>query len=168
MSNIFTVKSLRLYSFIPFISTVLMIAYAYYEQYVEYLDPCPLCLVQRFIIVAIGLLYFVTFILPPQKIARTLMAIILSLVSLFGALVSARHVWIQNLPADEVPACGPGLSYMFENFPIGSVIQDLFTGSGSCAEVTWRLWGLTMPMWTLICFVGYFIYTILWAKLKKA
>ncbi|MCF6288424.1 MAG: disulfide bond formation protein B [Proteobacteria bacterium] len=167
MNNLFNVKSLRLYSFLPFIATVLMIAYAYYEQYVNYLNPCPLCLIQRFIIVAIGILYFFTFILPPQKIFRTIMAIVISLVALCGVAVSSRHIWLQNLPADEVPACGPGLSYMFDNFPIGTFLSDLFTGSGECAEISWRFLGLTMPMWTLLCFVGFLIYTILWAKLKK-
>lgn len=167
MNNKFTVKSLRLYSFIPFITTVLMIAYAYYEQYVEFLDPCPLCLIQRFIIIAIGSLYLVTFIIPPQNFFRKIVAFVISLVAVFGIFVSGRHVWLQNLPADEVPACGPGLSYMFENFPIGSVLKDLFTGSGECAEISWRFLGLTMPMWTLICFVGFIIYTILWARLKK-
>ena len=167
MNNQLTVKSLRLYSFLPFLATVLMIAYAYYTQYVDYLDPCPLCLIQRFFIIAIGFLYFLTFIYPPRKIFRAVFTVLITLISIFGVSVSARHVWLQNLPADEVPACGPGLSFMFENFPIGSVIKDLFTGSGECAEITWRFLGLSMPMWTLICFIGFIIYTILWSRLRQ-
>jgi len=161
------VKSLRLFSFLPFIATVLMLAYAYYEQYVEFLDPCPLCLVQRLIILIIGLLYFITFIYPPQFIGRKIFAISIVLVTLIGSAVSARHVWLQHLPPDEVPACGPGLSFMLDNFPLTSVLKDLFTGSGECAEITWRFLGLTMPMWTLISFIGFILYTIIWAKLKK-
>lgn len=161
------VKSLRLFSFLPFIATVLMLAYAYYEQYVEFLDPCPLCLVQRFIILIIGLLYFVTFIYPPQYIGRKIFAFIIIMVSLLGSAVSARHVWLQSLPADEVPACGPGLSFMLDNFPLTSVLKDLFTGSGECAEITWRFLGLTMPMWTLLCFIGFILYTLIWSKLRK-
>ncbi len=161
------VKSLRLFSFLPFIATVLMLAYAYYEQYVEYLDPCPLCLVQRLIILIIGLLYLLTFIYPPKNIGRTIFAVLIILVALIGSAVSARHVWLQHLPADEVPACGPGLSFMMDNFPISSVLKDLFTGSGECAEITWRFLGLTMPMWTFICFIGFIFYTLIWAKLRK-
>jgi disulfide bond formation protein DsbB len=144
-----------------------MLAYAYYEQYVEYLDPCPLCLVQRLIILIIGLLYLLTFIYPPKNIGRTIFAVLIILVALIGSAVSARHVWLQHLPADEVPACGPGLSFMMDNFPISSVLKDLFTGSGECAEITWRFLGLTMPMWTFICFIGFIFYTLIWAKLRK-
>jgi disulfide bond formation protein DsbB len=162
------VKSLRLYSFLPVLACVLMLAYAYYVQYVDYLDPCPLCLVQRLIILIIGILFLFTLIYPPQYIFRKIMSVIIILVTLVGCAVSARHVWLQNLPADEVPACGPGLSYMLENFPIGSVLSDLFTGSGECAEITWRFLGLSMPTWTLITFIGFIIYTIIWSKLKKS
>jgi len=161
------VKSLRLYSLLPFITTVLMLAYGYYEQYVNFLDPCPLCLVQRFIILLIGVLYLITFIHPPKNLFRKIFAVIIGLVTIAGMAVSGRHVWLQNLPADEVPACGPGLSYMLENFPIGSVFKDLFTGSGECAEISWRFLGLTMPMWTMICFIGFLLYTIIWAQLKN-
>ena len=161
------VKSLRLYSFLPFFATVLMIAYAYYEQYVEYLDPCPLCMVQRLVIALIGVFYFLTFLIPPKSIARFITAFIITIISILGALVSARHVWIQNLPADEVPACGPGLNYMLENFPFSDALQEILHGSGECAEVVWRFLGLTMPMWTFISFIGFIIYTILWAKLRQ-
>lgn len=161
------VKSLRLYSLLPVIATAMMLGYAYYVQYVDYLDPCPLCLVQRLIIFIIGLLFLMTFIYPPQAIWRKIFGAFIALFSIIGCSVSARHVWLQNLPADEVPACGPGLSYMLDNFPIGSVLKDLFTGSGECAEITWRFFGLSMPTWTLITFIGFIIYTIIWSKLKK-
>lgn len=161
------VKSLRLYSILPVIASGLMLGYAYYVQYVEYLDPCPLCLVQRLVILIIGVLFLITFIYPPQAILRKVFTVLIVLVSLTGCAISARHIWLQNLPADEVPACGLGLQYMLENFPIGSVIKDLFSGSGECAEITWRFIGLSMPAWTLITFIGFIIYTILWARLKK-
>ena len=162
------VKSLRLYSFLPVLACTLMLAYAYYVQYVDYLDPCPLCLVQRLIILVIGVLFLFTFIYPPQYLMRKIMSVLIIIVAIIGSSVSARHVWLQNLPADEVPACGPGLSYMLENFPIGSVLSDLFTGSGECAEITWRFLGLSMPTWTLITFIGFIIYTIIWSRLKKS
>lgn len=167
MNKLLNVKSLRFYSFLPFLACVLMLAYAYYEQYVNGLDPCPLCLAQRFVIVLIGLLFFLTFIYPPRYLFRKIWAFLISLVSLGGALISARHVYLQHLPADEVPACGPGLEYMLQNLPLGDVFKNLFSGSGECAEITWRFLGLTMPEWTFITFIGFFLYTILWALLKK-
>ena len=161
------VKSLRIYSFIPFITTVLLLAYAYYEEYVKYLDPCPLCMVQRLVFAIIGVLFLLTLIKPPQFVYRKIVAVIISFVSLLGVAVSARHIWIQNLPADEVPACGPGLFYMLDTLPFGSVLQEILHGSGECAEGSWRFLGLTMPMWTLVCFVGFVIYTIIWSTMTK-
>ena len=161
------VKSLRLYSFIPFITTVLLLAYAYYEEYVEYLDPCPLCMVQRLVFAVIGVIFLLTLVKPPQFVLRKVVAVIIAIVSLMGVAVSARHIWIQNLPADEVPACGPGLFYMLDTLPFGSVLQEILQGSGECAEVSWRFLGLTMPMWTLVCFIGFVIYTIIWSTLTK-
>ncbi len=162
------VKSLRLYSFLPVLATVSMLAYAYYVQYVDYLDPCPLCLVQRLVILIIGILFLLTFIYPPQYIFRKVFAVLITLTSIVGVLVSANHVRLQHLPADEVPACGPGLSYMLDTLPLGEVFKNLFTGSGECAEITWRFLGLSMPTWTLITFVGFIIYTLIWTKLKKS
>ena len=161
------VNSLRLYSFIPFFTTALLLAYAYYEQYIDYLDPCPLCMVQRLVFFIIGLLYLLTMIKPPQFYFRKIFVVLIVLVSVLGCVVSARHIWIQNLPADEVPACGPGLFYMLDNFTLGSVLQDILQGSGECAEISWRFIGLTMPMWTFICFFGFIIYTIIWGKMKN-
>jgi disulfide bond formation protein DsbB len=161
------VKSLRFWSLLPFIAALLMIAYAIYEQKVELLEPCPLCMVQRYIIGLVGLLYLLTSIKPPQNLFRKIVAVFISLVAAFGAAVSARHVWIQHLPEDEVPACGPGLDYMVDNFPFSEVIKELLHGSGECAEIVWRFMGLTMPMWTLITFIGFIFYTIIWAILKN-
>jgi len=81
-------------------------------------------------------------------------SIIGGLVALMGASVSARHVWIQHLPADEVPACGPGLSYMFQYFPLSDTLKAMVTGTGDCAKADWTLLGLSMPTWVLLCFLG--------------
>ena len=141
--------------------------YAYYEEYVNYLDPCPLCMVQRLIFAIIGVLFLLTVIKPPQFFFRKIFAVIIGLVSLLGAAVSGRHVWLQSLPADEVPACGPDIFFMLDNFPFGKLFQEVLQGSGSCAEVSWRFLGLTMPMWTLVCFIGFTLYTTIWVMLKN-
>lgn len=161
------VKSLRLYSLLPIIVTILLLAYAYYEEHVTGLNPCNLCMVQRYVFVLIGILFLFTLPKPPQNLFRKFIGIIITLVSILGCFVSGRHVWLQNLPADEVPDCGPGLSFMLDNYPFSSVIDQVLQGSGECAEVSWRLFGLTMPMWTFICFFGFIIYTLIWSKLQK-
>ncbi|MEZ5495745.1 MAG: disulfide bond formation protein B [Gammaproteobacteria bacterium] len=161
------IKSSRFLSFLAFFTTVLMLSYAYYEQYVNGLNPCPLCLVQRFIILIIGVLFLITFIFNPQKRMKTISGIVITLISLTGAFVSAWHVRMQHLPPDEIPDCGPGLEYMVQNFPIGTIFKNLFTGSGQCAEIDWQFLGLSMPAWTFVCFVGFLIYTIIWMRIKN-
>jgi len=69
-------------------------------------------------------------------------------------MVSGRHVWIQNLPEDEVPLCGPGLAYMFETRPMFDALNLLFKGDGHCADISMSFLGLTIPAWTLVSFVG--------------
>ena len=73
--------------------------------------------------------------------------------SLFGVAVAGRHLWIQSLPADQVPSCGPPLDYLFSAFPFAKVLQLVFTGSGECAKVE-PILGLPMPAWTLLWFIA--------------
>lgn len=160
------VNSLRLYSFLPFLATVLFLAYALYSEYYLFLNPCPLCMVQRYIYVLIGLLYLLTFIKPPIAWGRKIFAGLLGLVSLLGMAVSGWHVRLQHLPAELVPDCGPGLDYMLEVFPMKDIIKELINGSGDCAEIVWQFLGLSMPTWSFICFLGMFFYTIFWLKIK--
>ena len=89
-----------------------------------------------------------------------------SVVALGGAGVAARQVWLQHLPAAQVPACGPDLFYMMQNFPLGRTIEKLFTGSGQCAEVKWRFLGLSIAEWSLACFLALALYA-LWVGFRQ-
>lgn len=131
----------------------LMLA-AFYFQFVDGLSPCPLCISQRIMVVAVGLVFLVAGIHDPGVRGLRIYALSACVVALAGASVSARHVWIQHLPADEVPACGPGLSYMFQYFPLTDTLKAMLSGTGDCAKVDWSLLGLSMPAWVLLCFVG--------------
>jgi disulfide bond formation protein DsbB len=131
-----------------------LILSAFYFQFIGHLDPCPLCISQRVMVVATGLVMLVAFLHAPGPGGIRNYSIIGGLVALMGASVSARHVWIQHLPADEVPACGPGLSYMFQYFPLSDTLKAMVTGTGDCAKADWTLLGLSMPTWVLFCFLG--------------
>jgi disulfide bond formation protein DsbB len=72
---------------------------------------------------------------------------------LFGIGVASRHIWIQHLPPDQVPACGPGLDYMLDNFPMSQVLKELLHGSGECAHRGWSFLGLGIPEWSLLWYV---------------
>jgi disulfide bond formation protein DsbB len=124
-------------------------------------------MVQRYIYVLIGGFFLITLFINPKKIFRKIFGVIISLISILGIFVAGRQVWLQSLPADEVPECGPGLEYMIDAFPLSDIIKELLHGSGDCAEAIWHFMGLSMAAWSLICFIGFFIYTILWTTLKQ-
>ncbi len=131
-----------------------MIAYALYEQYVNFLEPCPLCSLQRLAVIALGFLLLGAAIQNPGKWGGWIYGALISLVALAGIGVAGWHIRLQNLPADEVPACGPGLEYMLETLPLTDALAKVFQGSGECATIDWTLLGLSMPAWVLIAIAG--------------
>jgi len=80
-----------------------------------------------------------------------------------GAGVAGRQVWLQTLPKDQVPACGPGLDFMLDTFGLGEVLQMVLSGSGECADVAWRFLGLSMPAWVLLWCAALGLFA-LWAN----
>jgi len=131
-----------------------LLAYALYTQHFGGLLPCPLCTFQRGAFIALGLVMLLGALHAPRHAAARATYGVLALVcAAAGAAIAGRHVWLQNLPPSEVPACGPDLSYLMEAFPLGDVLRKVFTGSGECAEVDWTFLGLAMPAWSLIWFV---------------
>ena len=157
----------------PRISNALVVAccagllgFAMYSQYVDYLDPCPLCVFQRVVFFWLGALALLAFLLNPRGTWLRIYAWLFALSALIGALIAGRHLWLQSLPADQVPECGPGLNYMLDNFPITEVLSNVLRGSGSCAEVLWTFLGLSMPAWTLIWYAGLGLAT-LWVVYRQ-
>lgn len=130
------------------------IAYALHVQYNLHMEPCPLCIFQRMVIIALFIVFTIAAIHAPRgAVGRRVYGFLGLFVASVGIAIAGRHVWLQHLPADEVPACGPGLDYMLDAFPLSKVLKTVFTGSGECAKVDWTFIGLSMPEWTLIWFV---------------
>ena len=140
-----------------------LLASGYYLQYVEGQDPCPLCLVQRGFYYACGAVFLVAAFHGAGGTAYSVVAFVLAL---GGIGVAGRQVWLQHLPAEQVPACGPDLFYMLENFPLGRTIEKLFSGSGQCAEVKWRFLGLSIAEWSLAWFVALAVLA-LWVGFRR-
>jgi disulfide bond formation protein DsbB len=142
----------RTYFLLGFLFCVGLILSAFYFQFVDGLSPCPLCISQRIMVVAVGLVMLAAVLHNPALKGVRAYALLGCATALAGASISARHVWIMHLPADEVPACGPGLAYMFQYFPLSDTLRAMVTGTGDCAKVDWTLLGLSMPAWVLVCF----------------
>ena len=126
-----------------------LLAYAYYAQYYLYLEPCPLCILQRVVVLLLGLNALIALIHAPQTRVRRVYAINGVGLASLGCLVAGRHVYLQSLPPDKAPECGPGLEYILDTLPFNQAIMKIFTGSGECASVDWTLAGLNMPAWVL-------------------
>ena len=131
-----------------------MMAAALYFQHVLGMEPCPLCVFQRVATIALGAIFLIAAIQNPKAIGGAVYAVLLFLVAAAGVGVAARHVWLQNLPKDQVPACGPDLDFMLETFPLMEVLSTVLSGSGECADIAWQFLGLSMPAWVLILLAG--------------
>lgn len=143
-----------------------MMGFALYAQHVLLLDPCPLCILQRIAVIGIGIVFLLAAIHNPGTTGGRIYAGLIGLISVMGIGVAGWHVRLQNLPADEVPSCGPGLEYMVENFPLKDALGMIFKGSGECADVVWRLLGLSMPTWVVIGISGLAVAGI-WNNLRR-
>jgi disulfide bond formation protein DsbB len=130
-----------------------MMGYALYAEHVLFLMPCPLCVFQRMAVIALGLVFLVAALHNPAERGSLVYGTLVGITAATGAGVAGRHIWLQNLPADEVPACGPGFEYIVDAFPLSEALRMIFTGSGECATIDWQFLGLSMPTWVLISFV---------------
>jgi len=144
-----------------------LMGYGLFLQYFKHQDPCPLCMVQRVVFVAILAVFALAAIHGPRRTGERVYAMLIALLSLSGVAVASRHIWIQNLPKDQVPACGPGLDYMLETMPLSNVLKQLMHGSGECAEKGWTFLTLGIPEWSLLCFIALGIWGVLIATRKK-
>ena len=129
-----------------------LLAYGYYLQYHDGLEPCPMCIFQRLCFMGVLVVCAIGAIHGPRGVGRLVYGGLTMLAALVGGGIAARQVWLQHLPEDRVPACGPGLEYMLEMYPLADVIRKALRGSGDCALVDWTFLGLSIAEWSLACF----------------
>ncbi len=141
----------------PFIVLTLaclgLLAYGYYLQFARGLEPCPMCIFQRLCYLGIALISMIAAMHGPRGLIRGCYAIAALLFALFGAGIAGRQTWLQHLPADQVPECGPGLEFMLDMYPLSETIMRSLRGTGECASVEWRFLGLSIAEWSLLCFL---------------
>ena len=142
-----------------------LLAFGYYLQFVDGLDPCPLCMTQRLAFYGIAITALIAIMTPQSLWIQHFLAALGSLITLIGLSVSGRQLWLQTLPEDQIPACGPGFNFIIETFPLLTVIEIMFRGNGNCAEVAWMFLGLSIPGWSFIAFA--FLLLLNLAKIFK-
>jgi disulfide bond formation protein DsbB len=143
-----------------------LLSFGYYLQYVQGLQPCPLCMVQRGFFYLVFAAFALGAVHAPGRLGRALYAAFIVFFAAGGAATASRQVWLQSLPADKVPQCGPDLFFMLENFPLARTMEKLFYGSGECAAVDWKFLGLSIAGWSLVWFVLLGVYAA-WLAFSK-
>ncbi len=155
-----TVISIRPTMLIGLIICIAMIVVALFFQHYMGLIPCPLCIVQRTIVMVLAGIFLLALIQDPKSWGRRIYGCLLTLSSIAGVAVAGRHTWLQHLPPEKVPECGPGLAFWMNNLPANEVIQKVFQGSGECAAVVWTFVSFSIPEWSLIIFGLFLLYSL--------
>jgi len=130
-----------------------LLTYALYLEHVLLLEPCPLCWLQRFVFVGFAAAFLVCAIHNPRSWTRYLYALVFAILTLLGAGLAGRQLWLQSLPPEARPECGLGISYMLESESLMNVLAWAARGTGECAEVQWTFAGISIPGWTFMAFL---------------
>jgi disulfide bond formation protein DsbB len=144
-------------NFLIFIATVSIIGVALYMEHVMLLQPCGLCITQRVFVIFVGLICLISALHNTSASGTRNYALAAAGMCIAGGYFAGRQIWLQHLPEDLVPACGPGLSYIMDNFPLADMLSFLLAGDGNCAEVSWRFMGIfSIAELAMMGFIGLF------------
>ena len=151
-----TIPNYRSVNFVQVLASFFLIAVAvlYFENHLG-LEPCYLCVTQRFFVVCVGIVCAIAALHNPARFGQRIYALLSILAATLGGYFSSKQLWLQSLPEDQVPACGIPVDYLLDSFSFSEAIAMLVRGDGNCAEVQWQLLGLSMPAWVLIGFIGF-------------
>jgi len=137
-----------------------LLAGALFMEHVMGLAPCALCLMQRLWVGAVGIIAWAGFLHGAGRVAYPIAAAVAAVI---GGGFSVRQLYLQHLPPDQVPSCGPELDYMLEVFPAADVWKAMTFGTGNCAEVGWTFLGLGIAGWALLGFLALLTLALLYA-----
>ena len=167
MQDLLFSNSRRFFALLGATSLGLIIVALFFEHMLL-LKPCILCYAQRACVYLLFFVSFVGFLHKNQSllILRTYMGLCIAFI-ISGMSLSIRQLYLQNLPRELVPTCGPDIDYLFETLPVLEVIMIAIRGDGNCAEVLWSFLGISLPGWLLVAFVGLLFYTLVSLYISK-
>ncbi|HWQ38106.1 MAG TPA: disulfide bond formation protein B [Burkholderiales bacterium] len=129
-----------------------LIAFALYLQHAQGLEPCPMCILQRYAFILTGAIALAAAIHAPRRTGSWIYSLAILLSAGSGAGVAARHAWLERNPP-RIFDCGADLGYMMESLPLAEVLPMIFRGTGDCSKVLWRFAGLSIAEWALVWFL---------------
>jgi disulfide bond formation protein DsbB len=117
--------------------------------------PCPKCMFQRGAFVGMGAFFALGALHSPGVVGRRVYGVLVALFAVVGATIAVQHLWMQANPPDPLMGgCGMDFYTLFDNrFPLSQAIGKAFMASGDCSDSSWTFLGLTMPGWTLVCYI---------------
>ncbi len=137
----------------------LSLASLFFEHFIG-LKPCPLCIMQR---IAMFLLtcFLLVKVLVKSNRAQFVCCCLAFAATELGFFIAARQVYLQSLPEDKIPACGPSLEMLYKYFPVNDLLHALFYGTGDCAKIDWTFLGMSMAFWSFVAFFGFSVCLLL-------
>lgn len=130
-----------------------LLGYGLYLQHALDLEPCPMCILQRYAFAGCGIVALIAGLHNPARRGAGFYAGLVSVVALAGAGVAARQTWLQHNPP-RIADCGPDLEFMVGSFPLAEALPMIFRGSGDCSKVDWTFLALSIAEWALVAFIG--------------
>lgn len=163
MNNVW---SIRFSYFIGCMLIAALLGMAAYLEVYKGINPCPLCILQRIVLLTLGIIFFLAMALKIKKTGNILFGILGLITSLGGILLAGRQVWLQHAPPAGLGECGVSLQYMFKIFPLMEALKHVWQGGIECSQHGWVFMHLSLAEWSLLWFVLFFIFVIV--QIKRA
>lgn len=159
--------SSRLFYFTGFILTALFLSGSFYLQYFQGVVPCPLCILQRICLGLLGVVFFFGALSSLTKMNRLLTSLTAFIISLLGASLAARQIWLQHLPKSAFGDCEASVHYLFQVLPWHEAVKHIFMGGSECSKVDWTFLNMSLPTWSFIVFLFFILFSIAGLFRKK-
>lgn len=142
------------------------IAGAFYIEYELGQAPCDLCMLQRLVVYAIIFVGMIIVLCKPRRFISRCLHGFNMLFALAGVGLAGRHLYLQSLPEELKPSCGPGWDYLIAHAPFLQVLESVIKGSGECAQVQGLFFGYSLPFWTLLLFIAMLVLSMVGCRGK--
>ncbi len=165
MRKLLEFSTRRIYALVCAICIALL-AFGLYLQHVVGLEPCPMCIVQRYTMVLIAVVAALGAAVSGGRSHKALGGL-LAVLAVFGAFVAARQSWLQWYPP-EIATCGRDFYGMIENFPLQRAIPMIFKGSGDCTAIDWTFLGGSIANWSFLWFAAFALVGLVLLRRRSA
>ncbi len=152
---------------LAFLGCLGMMAAALYLEHIVGLEPCPLCHVQRFALLLFAIVCLIATLHNPTRLGQRIYAVLAMLAAIFGIATAGRQLWLQGLPADQLPSCLPPMEFMLEAFPLQEIISKMLHGTADCAAIDWTLLGFNIAQLSMLSFIAMCLFS-LFVLLRKS